>query len=240
MLKEFGLTNTEEKVYLALLSIDTSIAADIIRKTQLHRTTVYDVLERLIEKGLVSQFLQNKIRHYSASNPSKFLEMASEEKEKAREKEKFAKKVIEDISRLRKNNKKTSIAEIFIGEEGAKTIMADIIQEEKEFYILGSGGTFGETSPAYTQHWAKERLKKNIKAKIIATAGSKTPIWRLNEIKYISKEYQSPTVSFIYGDKVAIFVHEDPVTIILIKNSNVSKSYKNYFNLLWRIAKPKN
>ena len=40
MLEEFGLTITEEKVYLALLKIGESGTAEIIKKTQLHRTTV--------------------------------------------------------------------------------------------------------------------------------------------------------------------------------------------------------
>ena len=62
MLKEFGLTETEEKVYLSLLKQGTSLASDIIKKTQLHRTTIYDVLERLISKGFVSYIIQNKIK----------------------------------------------------------------------------------------------------------------------------------------------------------------------------------
>ena len=61
MLEEFGLTQTEEKVYLVLSQSGISPASDIIKKTQLHRTTVYDVLNRLIEKGIVSFVIKNKI-----------------------------------------------------------------------------------------------------------------------------------------------------------------------------------
>src|SRR3989339_40224 len=176
MLKEFGLTETEEKVYLSLLKQGTSLASDIIKKTQLHRTTIYDVLERLISKGFVSYIIQNKIKYYSATNPSEFL-------------------------------------------------------------VFGSEGKFSGDLPTYTEQWAKERNKKKITAKIIATKGTPAPIWELNKIKYLPKEYQSPTATFIYGDKIALFIHEEPIMIILIESKKLVKSYKNYFDLLWKIAK---
>ena len=59
----------------------------------------------------------------------------------------------------------------------------------------------------------------------------------MNEIKFVSKEYQSPAATIIYGDKVAIFIEEEPITIILIESKKLAKSYKNYFNILWKVAK---
>lgn len=237
MLEEFGLTKTEEKVYLALLKRGESSASDIIKKTQLHRTTVYDVLERLIEKGLAGSIIKNKIKYYSPANPSKFLDIATEEKTKAEEKQKLAKKIFNDLSTIKGNSKTKSMAQIFVGVKGQKTIMNDIIEVGKDFLIFGSGGTFSEELPLYTEQWANARRKKKIKAKIIATKGTKAPIWKLNQVKFISKEYQSPAATMIYGDKVAIFIHEEPILIILIESKKLVQSYKNYFNLIWKIAK---
>src|SRR4030042_6206450 len=137
MLEEFGLTKTEEKVYLALLRTGLSPAADIIKRTQLHRTTVYDVLGRLIEKGLVSYIIQNKIKYYSAVNPSKFLDMASEEKKQAEEKQELAKEVINKIKLIKTQAKVYPLAQIFIGTKGLKTVMNDIIETNKDFVEFG-------------------------------------------------------------------------------------------------------
>jgi len=237
MLKEFGLTNTEEGVYLILLKLGSSPAASIIKKTQLHRTTVYDVLDRLIEKGLVGYIVQDKLKHYSATGPSKFLDIALEETAKAKEKEKLAKEVIKEIGSIKEEQKVKQIAQIFVGNKGLKTIMNDIIETGKDFMILGAGGRFKDELPVYTKHWANQRRKKNIRAKIIFTEGSDAPKWELNEIKFIPKMYQSPTTTHIYGNKVAIFIQEDPILIILIEGENVAKGYRNYFNLLWKSAK---
>ena len=237
MLKEFGLTATEEKVYLALLKIGESNASEVIKKTQLHRTTVYDVLERLIEKGLVSSIIKNKIKYFSPANPSKFLDIAIEEKTKAEKKQELAKKVIKEIGLIKKSAKTKSIAQVFVGSDGQRTIMNDIIEVGEDFMILGSEGTVQETLPIYVNQWAEQRRKKKIKAKIIATQGTKAPIWELNKVRFVPKEYQSPTATMIYGDKIAIFIDEEPFLIIVIESKKLAKSYKNFFNLLWKVAK---
>ena len=139
MLERFGLTATEEKVYIVLLRLGKSPASDIIKKTQLHRTTVYDVLERLIEKGLVSFITANKIKLYSAVNPSKFLDIANEENKKAEESYKLANEIIKKLNYSEKESKSQTKVQLFIGLEGQKTIMDDIINTKKDFCILGGG-----------------------------------------------------------------------------------------------------
>lgn len=237
MLEEFGITKTEEKVYLVLLRIGEASAADIIKKTQLHRTTVYDVLERLIEKGLTSSIVKNKLKYYSPTNPSKFLDIATEEKAKAEEKQKLAKKIIEKIKTMEEIKTQKTTAQIFVGLKGQKTIMNDIINVGKDFLIFGSEGRAKESLPLYTEQWANQRRRKNIRAKIIATEGSTAPIWKLNEVRFVPKEYQSPATTMVYGNKVAIFIQENPVLIISIESEKLARSYGSYFKLVWDVAK---
>lgn len=237
MLEEFGLTATEEKVYLSLANTGESPASLIIKKTQLHRTTIYDVLERLIEKGLVSFIIKNKIKYYLTANPSKFEDMALEEKNKAEKKLQLAKELMNEITSIRKQEKDNSNVQLFVGDKSLKTVMEDIIREGKDYFILGSGGKLSNTLPSYAQQWAEKRRKKKIKAKIIYVERANAPKWKLNEIKYIPKEYASPVSTTIYGKKVLIFLDESPVLMILIESEKVAKAYKNYFDLLWKIAK---
>jgi sugar-specific transcriptional regulator TrmB len=222
---------------LSLLRLGESNAAEIIKKTQLHRTTVYDVLERLIEKGFASSIIKNKIRYYFPSSPSKLLDIATEEINLAEEKQKSAAKIIKEIESIKGESKSKSIVHIFVGSKGQKTVMNDIIETGKDFVVFGSEGTAHESLPLYTEKWARQRTKKNIKAKIISIKGGLAPIWKLNQVKYVPKEYQAPASTIIYGDKVAIVLHEEPVLIIFIESKNLAQSYKNYFDLLWKIAK---
>jgi len=239
MLEEFGLTKTEEKVYLCLLKLGLSQASKIIKKTQLHRTTIYDVLERLIEKGLVSSIIKDKVKHYSPINPSKLLDMANEEKDKAKEKINSAKEIIKELDYNKQASLNNPLAQIFTGQNGLKTIMDDILEQGEDFLEFGVEGKFQENIPEYTHQWANQRRKQKLKAKIIATQGSDPPIWKLNEVRFIPKEYQSPAATMIYKNKVAIFIQEEPLSIILIESPELSKSYRSYFEFLWKNAKKK-
>jgi len=240
MLEQFGITQTEEKVYLALLRTGKVPAADLIKKTQLHRTTVYDVLDRLIEKGLVSFIIQNKIKNYAPVNPSKFLDIASEEKKQAEEKEKLAKEIAEKMKAIKQEEKMCPIAQIFVGLAGIKTVMNDIIETKEDFIEFGVEWRFGDVKDLklYTDKWADQREKYKIHAKMICTEGASTPVFHMNELKYVPKEYQSPATTMVYGDKIAIFLREEPLLIILIESKKLAQSYKNYFSLLWKLAKP--
>ena len=51
VLEEFGLTEAEAKIYLALLETGSTLAGLIIKKTALHRGTTYQILQRLKEKA---------------------------------------------------------------------------------------------------------------------------------------------------------------------------------------------
>ena len=57
------------------------------------------------------------------------------------------------------------------------------------------------------------------------------------EIKYLPKELSNPSTLVIYGDKIAHVIWNEPYFVIVIKNEDVAKSMKDYFNLLWKIAK---
>lgn len=238
-IKNLGLTETEYNVYVALLKNDNTPAGEIIKKLKLHRATVYDVLSRLIEKGLVSYILINDKKHYSAADPEKLVDIISEKKAELEEKEKNIKKIASELSSLKNIGRekiKKHIATIYEGKEGLKTIMQDIIFSRKDFYVLGGQELrFKDLLPAYTKIWAAEREKLKIYAHKLTTE-PKLSQWKFNIEKRVPKEYSMPSSVIIYGDKVAIVLNKEPLTIILIENKNVAKSYESHFNMLWKLV----
>ena len=78
VLKEFGLTENEAEVYIILLRLGYASASEIAEKTQIHRINIYDILERLQERGLVSYSKAGKRKQYGAVDPKRILEMEKE------------------------------------------------------------------------------------------------------------------------------------------------------------------
>ena len=64
-LTKLGLNQNEAKVYLSLLKFGKSDAHQIIKDTKFHKSIVYDNLDKLINKGLVTYIIDGKKRIFS-------------------------------------------------------------------------------------------------------------------------------------------------------------------------------
>ena len=58
VLKAYGLNEKQIKVYLACLELGSASVQKISQKSGLIRTTVYEVLETLKQRGFTSSFLK--------------------------------------------------------------------------------------------------------------------------------------------------------------------------------------
>ncbi len=54
VLKQAGLTDAEARVYLALLDLGSAKIGALVKKSKVAQSKIYDVLSRLLEKGLAS------------------------------------------------------------------------------------------------------------------------------------------------------------------------------------------
>ena len=50
---------------------------------------------------------------------------------------------------------------------------------------------------------------------------------------------ESPAVTNIYGDKIAIIIWTDEPEGIIIENAAAAKAYKSYFDIMWQQANKK-
>jgi len=230
-LKQAGLTDNESKVYLALLSKGPSLAGSISRKTGLHRRTIYDVIEMLIKKGLVGYILENNRKIFQASNPKRILEILEE-------KQNQISAIIPELLEQYNSTKEKQETNFYKGKEGLKTIFEDQL-DSKEILILGASPRAYDVLQFYFKWYDKKRKQKKIKTKIITT-DKKISNLPLADIRYLPQKYTNPLSVNIYDDKTAIILWTKEPIAILIKNKEIAEGYKNYFELMWKIAKEPN
>lgn len=228
-LQEAGLTENESKVYLALLDIGPGLAGQISRKTGLHRRTVYDTTDMLIKKGLIGYILKNNRRTFQASDPKRILEII-------KEKENMISPLILELQQRFSNTLEKEETNFYKGKEGVKTVFEDQLNCGKEILILGASPKAYETLQFYFHWYDKSRKQKKIKARIIAQDRSIKKI-SLAEVKYLPEKYSSPMAINIYGDKTAIILWAKQPYAIVIKSKEIAEGYRNYFELMWKIAK---
>ena len=240
-LEEIGLTEGENKVYLALLKLGSSTIGRIIKEAQVSNSKIYDILDRLNKKGLVGVSMINNVKHFQAKNPSHINELVDE-------KEANIKKLREEIPRLQKMYEYAEPiqeAEILQGIRGIKTFTEMILSKLERgdtFYILGAPKEATEILGAYFQEWHERRAKKGIRCKIIynknaeerAKERKKTS---LTEVRIMPDETITPALIDIGKDYVATILFGERPLCILIKNKKIYESYLSYFELLWKSAK---
>ncbi|MEM4271202.1 MAG: helix-turn-helix domain-containing protein [Candidatus Pacearchaeota archaeon] len=226
---KLGLTEQESKVYLSLLELGPSLAGQISRKTGIHRRNIYDITERLTEKGLISAITKNNRKVFEAVNPNKFLSIL---KEKERELEES----LPELQKLYEKTKEKQETNFYKGQEGLKSVFQDQLEDNKEILILGASQSAFEILPFYFKWYDLERKKKKIKARIIASEPLKKKIPSA-KIRYIPQKYANPLAINIYKDKVAIILWKKEPLAIVIKEKEVAESYKKYFELTWKLAK---
>ena len=80
-LENAGLKSNEAKIYITLLENGISLVSDLYKKIAVHRRNIYDALEKLQEKGLVTVVIKKGKKHFEAVNPEKLLDYLQEKEE---------------------------------------------------------------------------------------------------------------------------------------------------------------
>ena len=239
-LVKFGLSEKEAKVYLACLELGDSLASEIGLKSNLPRTLIYDILERLIDLGLVSYVIKNNVKYFRASDPEELMRIIQEKEQSIHE----ILPTLKDLQKL-KGVKRPKV-EVYEGKEGMKAVMNDILRSEvKEFLAYGSSRSSYEIIPAFMGEWHKKRIVQKLVMKIIYnnTPEARTKVREFKETlkyahyKFMPIKLEFPTATLIYGKKVVLQSWTKEPFAVMIEDEQMAENQKRYFEELWKIAK---
>ncbi|MBS3134211.1 hypothetical protein J4214_03190 [Candidatus Woesearchaeota archaeon] len=238
-LELLGLTKNERVVYLTLLQLGPSGANELSRQCQLHRSYLYDVLNKLQSSGLLSVIVENGKKVYSCVSPKKILEIMQIKVIQAEREKKQIQSIIPRLSQT-EEKQEDPIVRVYHGKKGIQVILEDILEKKKDFIALGTG-RFSELFKWYYTNWHYRRIKKNIKYRIIYDESLKktrpTKEQKLVSIKFVSSGMGFPATTIVYGNIVSIIIWDDNPIAFQLLSKKVAISYKEYFEFLWKIAK---
>jgi len=126
-LLKVGLTEGEAKVYLALSELGSSTVGPIVKESRVAYSNIYDILNRLIEKGLVSFIIKQKTKYFQAATPSNLIEYLDNKEKAIVDQREQLKKILPDIENLQ-GFKSRQEAEIFVGKKGLRTAYEKMVK----------------------------------------------------------------------------------------------------------------
>lgn len=237
---QLGLSKNEATIYIFLLKNPNITTGLIIKETRISNSRVYESLNSLISKGLVTYTVQKDGKYFNASPPEKFLEKEEERKKQIEE-------LLPELKRIKTEKRFRTNTAVFEGFEGFKTAFKKIIDDcpkEEKIYILG----FSEQSYAteslrvFLTNMNLKSAQKRHKLKILLDSSVKETLGKdrekekNTEVRYMPKGYISPGAIDVFGDYVYIFLWEEKPFVFMIKNERIAESFKQYFSFLWKIA----
>jgi len=226
ILERVGLSQGEIEVYITLLKLGSALVSKISQETGLHRTNIYDTLEKLREKGLVAYVIQENRKYFSASHPDKLLDYI-------KEREAEIKNILPELKSYASFPRSESIVEVYKGKEGLKTVLKDILKEKQDYIVFEEEGYIEKVLPHFYPQFNKQLNKEKIRVKVL-TKDTKIAKRSLMEMRALPEFLSFPSATAVYGKKVAIFVWDEPYHAILIRSKQVAEGYRSFFRQLWK------
>src|SRR3989344_2252644 len=242
ILRELGLSDNEIKIYVYLLKSSTVTAYDISQKTGIYRVHVYDKLEKLMDKGLVTSLYQGPKKFFQATAPEKIKHYIDEKKKKLEEQETAVNELIPDLEAMMAAPKEDTKIEIFRGKEGLKYFLKDVIKSKQEILILSiEEQKFEEAIPIFMKQYFRDLKKEKIKERVIAMKREGVFLFDkeaapTTQYRFLEGEQFNPTNTMIYGKKVVLIICGNPITVVMIEHEGTARTYRNHFEQLWKIA----
>ncbi len=234
-LVESGLTISEAKTYLFLLKYGVQKATKIAEKTLVSLSKIYDVIERLKEKGLVGEVKINGVKHFKANPPVHLISYIEKKEETLKRKKNELEKLLPLIK-----NYSAEETEVFLfkGKKSLKPVFYDILREMKkreEYYVYGISN-LDRDFEKFIDIFHFQRSLRGIKAKMIIDIKEKELGKKREGLKFTKVKYMNINTSSayqVYKDKVLITIQGKEPVMILIKNREVAENFRKTFKKLW-------
>jgi len=241
--QNFGLTNGEAKIYSYLLNSESSTVGPIVKNSKVAYSNIYEILERLIQKGLVSYIVKNKTRYYKALAPNRLKDYLKSQKNEIMKKENELNNLLPKLQKLTKKHE-TQSGEIYIGINGLLTAYENLLENSKKneellFFYSYKDESYQKTNDFYYQLFPKLKEKK-ILLKGIANINFKQKFKKEKPPTFLRAkfvEFPTPSNIDIFNNKILITTWEDEPIGILITSNEIADSFRDYFNTIWKIAK---
>jgi len=234
ILEDIGLSPTEIKVFITLLEKGELKAGKIIEKSKLQSSSVYNAVNSLISKGLVSYIKKSEVKYYRSADPEAILDYLESKKLSYL-------KILPELKEKQHHQEEEEV-EFFKSYKGIKVLYSRLFKDAKKGDIYRTFNV--EDMEEYKN--ASERVfrfvkelakgKKVIEKGIFNEKSRKKPKKSSLIQKRYTNEHLPPNTS-ILDNKVAIISWKEEPSGILIHSKNLAEKYIEFFEQMWSVSK---
>lgn len=242
-LQKIGLSIGESKAYLSMIELGSSTVGPIAKKSGISYSKIYEVLQRLIEKGFASFIIKEKTKYFQAVEPRNLHNYLDKQKQKLEETRKNLERIIPQLEQYKDSSEKQE-AEIFIGLKGLRTayenMYLDYNKKDIALFFYVHKKEYSEIVDNFfltmVPFYKKNKIKFNgIGSKEWAKSEYVKKTSNFINAKYV--DFPLPGTIDIYKNMILEVAWSNKPTGILIHSKEIADNYRNYFNEVWKMAK---
>ncbi|EKE20894.1 MAG: Transcriptional regulator, TrmB [uncultured bacterium] len=234
VLAQFDLVGKKADVYLAVLELGSGSVIEIAKKSEIKRTTVYDILLDLEKIGLIYQTTKGAKRLFVAEDPEKL-------RDQLEEKEKMLSEMLPQLRSLYNVKGIKPKIRFYEGKEGLRQVYADTLNYEGEILAFASDDVVKTLGMEWANDYLEKRIKKEIRVRIIIPETdliekefNPKDQKQLRSSKLVNpKKYPFSIEINIYGHQKVALMSSKEETGIIIEGAEIYNTMKLIFELLW-------
>jgi len=243
-LEKLGLTPGEARVYLSLLRIGETTTGRIITDSHVTGSKVYDILNRLIQKGLVSYVSKENVKYFSANSVVSLLSYLKQRQKELMDDINDAENLLPLLEKIKSSSQAGVGARVFEGYGGIETVFSlilDVCRPGETYYAFSLGDELRNPKfVAFLLNHHRRRITKRVSVKILAQTGTKQLFEKIHSLSLLKIRFvprPTPLGVFIFSNFVATFSFDVTPRCFLIESMVVAQSYKDFFDSLWKEGK---
>ena len=237
-LHELGLNKSKANVYLAALQVGMGSTQDIARQAGLPRTTVHEILQNFLTRGLISMTTKGRTRIYTAEKPSKLKKLLQEKENKLD-------KILPELNLLYNTEGLRPRVRFYEGAAGVKTIFEDTLttKSKKLYGILSMEDLYQTPGKKFMDDYVEKRIEADIKLNVVRSQTKEVEeAWSTSkkenrELRYAPAYLVFPMTMYLYDNKVSIIGTKKENFGMMIESKEFYETMKNFFDVMWDLSK---
>lgn len=240
VLTDLGLSDSETRVYLAMVELGPESVQNIAKKASISRTAAYDVINSLQEKGIASTYRKGKKKLFSAEDPGKLKTYFKQRLAVMKDQFDELKRMVPELRVMQAEDR--PMVRFFSGNDGLRALFRDVEEVRSDLLLEVTNGkvVYESLDIELMQEFRKSNFFAKLPMKTLYWGGDtpRNPKAK-TELRALKKEFGDFTGNiWIYKNRVAFmnFIGE-PETVI-IESQVFADSMKVLFNAAWESATP--